>query len=690
MPNKIRFTPLYSGGPLYLKNHAMPVVLDLQGMEPPTLPLPALLEHDKDKLCGILEEVELEKIGDAVRLNAFGRLSPPGALGADVAQYVEQSFKDGYVWECSVRIYPPSKLDWDFVPEGKETVINGRFLCGPLKVLRHWKILEGSFVAVGADPENHAGIAASAGVCRFFLEENSMDPKLKEFLLAAGIKIEECTPDQLAIAERLFAAMNASTTNADPPKDDVSASEGDPQEDPPKDDVSASEGDLQEDPPKDDVSASEGDPQKEPQEDDGVAASAGKGDPPASRLPRGKVSRSTSGHPDINDVMSVALASSLRLDMGDDSHGVKASGSFTEAAMNEGLAAKWRGLGLRDVFVAAYEQRTRTRLRTGLPGGFGATCFKMMKEDESDGVAASGSFSTIKPLVILENVMNMTFREGYDSFQGVAEKICDVTTNPDLKKQKYVTFDISGNMEKVPMGGELPHVTLVDDEIETQAFTWAMLMTLEEEMILNDMLDAFSRTPHKIGVKLKKLRDQCLFQTASADLATMCTTARGNLIDTPLSIKGYDKASESLSMMETIGSTRANIEFTEYEGKYVLTPRGLYPTARTLYRDTKCDLVGIAGAELESNPHVGLYEPITSSYFGSRGYFSTDTHWAMLADPKICPAFVISYLKGEERPRIENFPTPPNVLGRTWRAVWRFGIQKGDYRGIVYSDGTGT
>ncbi|MDO4576397.1 MAG: hypothetical protein Q4D98_14410 [Planctomycetia bacterium] len=675
LPEKppIQFAPLYSGGSLYLPNHGVPVVLDVAGMEIPPRALPVLLNHNPQDQVGVLDVVEAAGNG-LPAISAYGHY-----IESPAAWEVRRLIQENVRWEGSIAAFRPAVADVEVVPVGVAVEVNGRKFVGPLKIFRKWKMREGSFVFFGADAyNNNQSVAANAQASHFIIErENPMSEELRSYIESIGMDPNDVTPEQATVLERCFKHWQAASSEEK--KEDVAAN-GETSEEK-KEDVAAN-GETSEE-KKEDVAAN-GETSEEKKED--VAASGfyrNRPGNPAKTLGRGEVGTGKSGRPGINDVLTVALLESTGIHPD-----VAANGGFSESAVNEGLSGKWKGMGLRQMFIAAYEQRHGISLHGRIPGTFGRDCLAMMDDDERGGVKAGGLFSTIQPLTILQNILNLQYRNGFESYESISDKLAAVAYTNDLHEGKLVSYDISGNMQEIPKGGEIPNAALSDDEIPIQAKTHGFLLTLSEEDIINDNLDAFVRLPRKMGTKTSRYKDMMFFKELASQLSTLCSSAHGNTLTAALDVSGLDAAAAALSEMETLGTTGSQPEFTDVHGKYILTTRGLYPTARTLYNDSKCDLIGL-GSYPVSNPHVGLYEPIASAYWGSRGFGNSDVHWAMFADPQEAAAMVLTYLRGEEKPRIEPFPTPPNILGRTWRCVYRFGVSSGDFRGIVYSTGAG-
>ena len=712
---EIEFKPLYSGGSLYLTNHAVPVILDVDGMEGAGDSVPCFFQHDPQQPVGNVQ-IETEETDGLKSVNAAGEFLT-GRNGAWAFE-VKRLAAAGWKWEASIRTARPRVSDVENVPAGKAVKVNGRDFTGPCKIFRRWKPVEASFVFYGADPYNVAEVAANGAASHFIIEkEYNMPDEVREYIASLGVDPNEVTPEQATVYERCYKAQQAAVCAEGEAKEEKPAEcegEGKEEEKPAE---CEGEGEEEEKPAE-----AEGEEEEKPEIDEKLKAyieSLGK-DPaaltpeeiavfevcfkaaaneaaasggfrnrpnPAIHLKKGTTAN-VQKRPDINKVLALSLAETY-LPGVHKSAAVAASGQFSQAVINEALDAKHRGLTLGELMAMAYEQKTNTRIRLRKPAGYARACLDILNGD----VRASGAFSTMNPLTILEDAMNVQYLDGFEQFNGVGDRICDVNYNENLQKVDYTYYDVKGPLEIIQEGGEIPSVTLADAKFTTQVYTYAEKLTLTEDMIINDRFDAFMRIPRKMGRVAAAMREAVIFKTLCDNLATLCTAGHGNTMTAALSVAGLDTATQKLGEMETAGTTGAVPMFTYLDGKFLLVPNSLAATARTIYTGSDAgNLIGLQPDKIQTDPYAGRYEPIASPYFGSRGYGSSngDTHWALLSDPAECAALMLSYMTGEEKPKIEEFPTPPNVLGKTWRCCYRFGVAPGDWRGIVYSTGAGT
>ncbi len=141
----------YSGQ--VIENHGWwgNLIFDLDTISQPKKPIPALAEHDVDRLVGSIESFD---INHTAGLQVSGSLYP-GEPDADRLIRLSQK---GHEWQMSVYIQPG---EIEEVKSGKTINVNSQELNGPITVFRDSTIREVSFCVLGAD-ENTSATAFSA------------------------------------------------------------------------------------------------------------------------------------------------------------------------------------------------------------------------------------------------------------------------------------------------------------------------------------------------------------------------------------------------------------------------------------------------------------------------------------------------------------------------------------------------
>lgn len=147
-----RFTmTAYTGGAMQLAGWRYPVVVDLSGLRVTKKPRPILKDHNASLIVGHTEEIN---VGEST-LEVSGVVSGAGA----VAQEIIATSENGFPWQASIGATADKVI---FVTERRTANANGREFTGPVYIARKSTLGEVSFVALGADDETWAQVAASA------------------------------------------------------------------------------------------------------------------------------------------------------------------------------------------------------------------------------------------------------------------------------------------------------------------------------------------------------------------------------------------------------------------------------------------------------------------------------------------------------------------------------------------------
>ncbi|MBL8892488.1 MAG: hypothetical protein JNL67_21105 [Planctomycetaceae bacterium] len=126
-----------------------PVVVDLAGMRVTRKSRPILKDHDRASIVGHTDDI---MVGDS-RLEVAGVISGVG----NNAQEVIATSENGFPWQASLGANADKVV---FIPEGKTATANSREFKGPVYIARKSTLGEVSFVALGADDDTEARIAA--------------------------------------------------------------------------------------------------------------------------------------------------------------------------------------------------------------------------------------------------------------------------------------------------------------------------------------------------------------------------------------------------------------------------------------------------------------------------------------------------------------------------------------------------
>ena len=147
-PRRFQMTA-YTGGPMQLNGWRYPVVVDLAGLQASAKPK-VFLEHDRAARVGHIDQVQLSES----TLGVTGVVSASGKA----AQEVLADAANGFPWQASIGA---RATDVEWVPEGGSAKANGKVFQGPVNIARKAVLGEVSFVALGADDNTSAAIAAN-------------------------------------------------------------------------------------------------------------------------------------------------------------------------------------------------------------------------------------------------------------------------------------------------------------------------------------------------------------------------------------------------------------------------------------------------------------------------------------------------------------------------------------------------
>ncbi len=139
----------YTGGAMRLGGWPYPVVVDLAGLRVTRKSRPILKDHDRGSIVGHTDDIAITDKS----LEVAGVISGVGAT----AQEVIATSENGFPWQASLGASADKVV---FIPEGKTANANGREFKGPVYVARKSTLGEVSFVALGADDDTEARVAA--------------------------------------------------------------------------------------------------------------------------------------------------------------------------------------------------------------------------------------------------------------------------------------------------------------------------------------------------------------------------------------------------------------------------------------------------------------------------------------------------------------------------------------------------
>ncbi len=618
----------YTGGAMRLGGWPYPVVVDLAGIRVTRKARPILKDHDRASIVGHTDDI---MVGDS-RLEVAGVISGVG----NTAQEVIATSENGFPWQASLGANADKVV---FIPEGKTATANSREFKGPVYIARKSTLGEVSFVALGADDDTEARIAAGQAEGDDDLDGNEPDED--------NIESDDSELDPVNATLELSAKPKRTNTYGVVSKMRIEAAAESKR-------IAGIRKVCAGKHPEIEARALE------------EGWSVTKTELAVLRIERPKAPDQQASQPMYRrEVLEAACCLSVGLDE------TKLLKAYGERTLN--AADPLRHIGLRELVAEC------ARLEGfDVPRVFG------------DGTATiRAGFSTLSLPGILENVMNKTLLSAYESTPIAAFDLCSIGTVSDFKEISRYRLLGTGGFEKVAPDGELKHGKLSDQKYSNKADTYGQILALTRHDIINDDLNAFMDIPRQMGRSGAESIDE-LFFTLLLKNTAFFSSANGNLLQGPDTKFGP----ESLTAAKTTfrkqkvgpGNKAKDQKPINIRPEFLVVPVEIETDAELLMGSAQLmmDAQGTPTKIPVDNPHRNKYRVISTPHLSDSYYQgASGSAWYLFANPNVLPAFEIVFLNGRRTPVIERVEMPANTLGMGFRSYIDFGVNSQDPRAAV-------
>jgi len=656
----------YTGGAMTLAGWAHPVVVDLAGLQVSAKSRPILKDHNRSLIVGHTDSIGVQ----GSRLMVSGVISGAGP----VAREIVDSSRNGFPWQASLgAVANPGSME--FVPKGRTAAANGQQFEGPVHIARRSVLGEVSFVALGADDNTTASVAAAA------IKEDDMT--FDQWLAAKGFEPASLNDTQKASLHAMYAAAPGDapfTTAADDPGTTGSTDAATP--------VAR-------------IRAEAAAETKRIGEVRKVCAVGGgkHADLEAKAIAEGwDVARTElevlraerpvyTGVRRDTDAGQSARAVEAALCLSAGLPEAQVGKWYDEKSMNAAFASDLRGAGLHTLLyetIRAGGEHVR-------PGRVDNDTIKAAFAADRRLIQASGSggssFSTISLSGILSNVANKTMLAAYTAVESVVGNFCAETDVNDFKEVTRYRLTGTGVFEKVGPDGELKHAGLSEQAYTNKVETYGRMIALTRQMMINDDLGAFLQIPRIIGRMSALKREEAVFELLLSNPSNFFSVGNKNFISGAATNLGIDSLTQGEQLF---------LDQTDTDGKPILlspavllVPSALKVTAQVLMTETRLNETTTTDkGKPAANPHVGKWKPVATPYLNSQGFSGSSAKaWYLFANPSDVAAMEIAYLRGKRTPTIESGDTDFNTLGMQWRGYFDFGVAMQDARAAIKSKG---
>lgn len=639
----------YNGGKLRVSGFYYPIIVDLAGMKVSAKSRPVLRDHDPAQIVGHSTQIEINS--GSIRVN--------GSISAsnEYAREVQESSLNGFPWQASIGANPTKTI---LVDKGETVDVNGKRFTGPVYVARQSVLREISFVALGADDNTTASVAAN-------MTKGTEMNKFEKWLKAKGFDAETITDEVKTSLQAMFDAEQEAETEepAVKAKAKTETPDDDGEELPSvKAQVRAEyAAEMKK------IAAI----QKHAKDHPDIQAKAIEEDWSEDRVQlevlRASRPSAPAGHVSDDDISFDILASAVLSHCGmDEDMIVKSYGEKTVEASHKHFR---RGIGLQELFLQA--------------AAMNGEHFRTYRGNEKAILRAA--FSTTSLPGMLGNAANKMILEGFMNIEQTWREIA--TTKPVNDFKIHTGYRLTGDMqyEKVGPDGKLKHGEVGEQSYTNQAETYGKIFSLTRTDIRNDDLGAFGNIRARLG-RGAALKINDVFWTEFLDNATFFATGNANYFE------GASSNLQSSSLKTAVEKFR---KLVDEDGKpMAVIPKLLLvgpeneEAADELYASTNVNTGGSSTTNKvpNKNTYAGKYRPVMSSYLSNSTYsgYST-TAWYLLADPQDLSTIEVVFLDGQEMPTIEEAEADFSTLGVQFRGYHDFGVSKKEYRAGVKSKG---
>jgi hypothetical protein len=654
----------YTGGAMALAGWPHPVVVDLAGLQFSARSRPILKDHNRSLIVGHTDSVAVQ----GSNLLVTGVISGAGP----VAREIVESSRNGFPWQASLGALAERV---ELVPKGRKAAANGREFEGPVHIARKATLGEISFVALGADEDTSAQVAATAAD----IKEDVMD--FEKWLEAKGFVAADLSEVQRASLQAMYdAEQKRPGTQGDPTSDASDA--GDTDEPTGGADV-VSELRAQAAAETKRIAAIRricG--SKFPQIEEQAIAEGWTEE--RTELEKLRAERPTvtgvrrGSEPPTGKALEAALLLRYKVAPED-----KVAKWYDARTMEAALSRDLRRAGLHTLFHQVIHAAGG---HVGVTG-FDDDTIRAAFLAEQRLIQAAYGFSTISLSGILSNVANKAMLAAYEAVESVVSQFCSETDVSDFKEVTRYRLTGNGVFEKVGPDGELKHATLTEEVYRNRVETFGGMIALTRKMIVDDDLGAFLQIPQIIGRKSALKREEAVFELLLSNPSSFFSTTNRNYItgaETALSIAALQVAEQKFRDQVDVDGKPILIR-----PALLLVPTALAVPARQYFTESRVNETTETGKPKPAdNPFVGMFRSVTSPYLNAQGLTGSSAKaWYLFASPADVAAMEIAYLRGRRTPTIESGETSFNTLGMQWRGYFDFGVAMQDFRAAVKCKG---
>lgn len=668
----------YNGGLYRFPWSSSPVVLDLAGLEITDKARPILKDHDTAQVVG-----HSTAITKADTLTVEGVVSGTGPSAVEVVANSD----NGFPWQASIGA---DVLSIEDIAHGVSVTINGQSFTGPLAIVRSSRLAEVSFVALGNDDTTTAELVAHKNPINKPRLQGSIPMDFTAWIKSLGLDPETLSDEAKAVLTKAYEAEQAAAQAAADKAEDAPAK------------AQAARSLLVQ-------AIRAAAPAAKPVGTDAasVAVQAAR-TAAADEVERiAKIRRLAASHPEIEArairegwtgqdtevaVLRADRAQVPNINLG--SSQADANSVLTAAVLQAGRSRDLAA-GFAPQVLEAADKRFKGRISLGellLEAAWANGYTGRSIRGDLPGVLraafalkASG-FSSVDLPGILSNSMNKFLLTGWNAVEQSWKQIAAVRPVNDFKTSTSYRMGGNAEYEKVNGSGEIKHGTLTESAYPIKADTYARMLAVTRQDMINDDLGAITTAPQALG-RGAALKFNDVFWSEFLNNSTFFASGNANAFaGSPGSLLGLDGMSTAETML--LNQTDPDGKPLGISPRLLLVPPALKATAEALYRSTEVRDTTASTKTPTANPHAGKFAPVVSAYLSNAKYTGNSaTAWYLLADPADLAVMEAVFLNGQEAPTVETADADFSTLGIQMRGYHDFGVAKHEFRAGIRAKG---
>lgn len=301
-----------------------------------------------------------------------------------------------------------------------------------------------------------------------------------------------------------------------------------------------------------------------------------------------------------------------------------------------------------------------------------------------DGIIRASGWSPVNLPNILGDSLGKLLLDRYRQAPSPWQLFAKKVSAPNFLSQSALRPTMTGGLDQLGAGGQITHAGVVEGEYTWQLATYAKMLRVTRQDLVNDNLSVFAELPGMMqDAAQRKLADLIWTAIFAGVASNHYSSGNGNYNTTgsALAIGTVGSAVKQLRQMVDSDGMPISIE-----PKVLAVAPALEMTAKAIV--SSAEILGTSGPNGNplQNALVVVTEPrLSNSNF--TGY--SDTRWLLLGAPEAA-GVLVGFLNNQEAPTVEVLPmtAEADTLGVTIRCYVDYAAALGDPKASIYNTGS--